>query len=476
MSPPSPSRFSGYFFAPILTGRHLLTQRRGIAVAATLSILMISTVLLAPLIRQQFTQSSNNGVEDTLSSDGAADTTDVLDHLARPLSVMTLPISQAGPEFLTQKFTGIVAARRTTQLAAKELGRVEHIAVDIGDRVSAGQTLIELDRAQLQSERSVVAANLNAAQAQLSELKHGPRRQELDQSASRVQELRSLAELQQANLKRTESLRSSAAISAQELDESRFRTDATQAQLQSAEKSLELLQEGTRSEQLEAQKAVVAGLTAQLNTIDIQLVEKRIVAPYAGHIQARLVDEGQVVAAGQSLLEIVETTALEVHVGLPVELSSNLSNAALTVKLGQQNIPTTVARVSPSIQSTTRTREVVLALDDQSYQPIPIGSAVEVELKTQLETQGHWIPTVALTSGARGLWAVFVAAPIENQEPIPESPSEKPATHRIERRQVELLRSQGDWSEIRGPVTSTEQLVIDGIHRIVAGQRVRVGE
>lgn len=279
-----------------------------------------------------------------------------------------------------------------------------------------------------------------------------------------------MVELQQANLIRTESLRRSLAISAQELDENRFRTDAIESQLQAAEKSLELLKEGTRSEQIKKQQAVVTGLKAQLDSIDIQIAEKRLTAPYSGHIQTRLVDEGQIVAAGQPLLEVVETTALEVHVGLPVDLCTNLSNASLTVNLGEVDIPTTLARVSPSIHSATRTREVVLALDQQSYQQLPIGTAVQVELKTQTETQGHWIPTSALTSGTRGLWAVFLAIPLEPGQAAAESQ----ATHQIERRQVELLRSQGDWSEVRGPIAGSEQLVIDGVHRIVAGQRVKL--
>lgn len=455
----------GSFFARILTSRHLLTHRHGMAKVALLAIATLSAIFLVPVVREYVADSSSD-----VPGGRVEQANQVSNEFARPLSVRGLRLSQAGPEFLSQKFTGIVMARRRTELSAKTLGRVERIAVDIGDRVSAGQVLIDLDRAQLQSERAVVEANLNAAQARLAELQHGPRPQELEQSAAAVKEVRSQAELLKANYDRAVQLYERSSISRQEFDESRFRATAVFAQLESAEKSFELLQVGTRSEQIDMQLAVVAGLHAQLKTIDIQLAEKHISCPYTGHIQARLVDEGQIVAAGQPLLEIVETTALEVHVGLPVDLCTNLSEDQLYVKVGDTALPTTLARVSPTVQSTTQTREVVLALKDQSYQLIPLGSAVQVELKRQMETQGYWIPTSALTSGIRGLWAVFVATPLENVQPAAESR----ATHRIERRQVELLRSQGDWSEVRGPIAGSEQLVIDGIHRIVAGQKVRL--
>jgi RND family efflux transporter MFP subunit len=463
----------GSFFAPILTKRHILTQRRWITALALVALPLALVAAGTPVFKWVFDPPGATG--DQASKPVAGSDSPLA---ARPLSVATRPVSQAGPGFLKQRFTGIVTPRRTTRLAAKVLGRVERIRVDIGDPVQADQLLIELDQGQLLSERGVIQANLSAAQAVLAELEYGPRLQEVAQGEARVNELQSLVELQQANLLRSESLNQSASISAQELDESRFRTDAMVAQLRSAQSSLDLLREGTRTEQLDAQRASVAGLTAQLQSLDIQLAEKRITAPYAGHIQARLADEGQIVAAGEPLLEIVETGVLEVHVGLPVELTNDLTDDSLAITLDQQPLTARLTRVSPTIQATTRTREVVLSLYETAYQQLALGTAVEVELQTRLEAQGYWIPTAALTSGARGLWAVFIAVPIGN------TPAENAqlghqtrahqtrATHRIERRQVELLRSQADWSEIRGPLDPSEQLLVDGVHRVVANQVV----
>ena len=360
-------------------------------------------------------------------------------------------------------------------MAAKTLGRVEQLYVELGDHVEAGQTLVRLDSEQLQAARDVVAANLAAADALLAEFKHGPRPQELQQSQSRLQELQSLTNMQQAQLARTETLRGTAAISKQELDETRFQTDAVAAQLLAAQQAHQLLVEGTRSERIDAQQSVIDGLAAQLRNLDIQLTEKSIVAPYAGHIQARLVDEGAIVSAGQPLLDIVETSALEVHVGLPNEIAEQLSTGSLSVSvddpanLGTKRLAVSIERMAPTIQSTTRTREVVLHIDTQDYTRPAIGSAVQVLYQAPVDAQGYWIPTAALTAGPRGLWAVYVAVPsVTDQSPG----THTTGIHTIERRQVELLRSQGEWSEVRGPLDADERLVIDGVHRIVAGQAV----
>ncbi len=441
----------GRFFEAKLTQRHLLTRRHG-AVALTL-VGLFAVAIAISTGRSLFHAATNSPVHGLPS--------------ARPLLVATREISHAGPSFLTQEFTGIVSARRTTQLAAKALGRVEQLDVDLGDKVLAGQMLVRLDREQLQAQRDIIAANMAAAAALLSELHNGPRRQDIEQSEARVRELRSLTELQQSNFSRTENLRDSAAISAQELDENSFRTQAIEAQLSSAEKSLELLREGTREEQLAAQRAVLDGLAAQLKALDIQLEEKQIVAPYDGHVQARWVDEGAIVSPGQPLLEIVETGRLEVHLGVPPDLAENLIEGAILVSQEGIEFPATMARLAPAIQLATRTRELVLELGQSESRQVAVGAAVNVRLKTRVAAQGYWIPTAALTAGERGLWAVFVAVPKPNS-----ATDETAATHVIERRPVEMLRSQGTWAEIRGPVSATDQIVIEGVHRLVAGQSV----
>lgn len=380
----------------------------------------------------------------------------------RLLSVTTCQLNAAGPDFLSQKFTGIVASRRKSQLAAKTVGRVESVLVRVGSNVAQGDVLVELDQQQLVAQRNLAVAALNAAQARLRELRAGPRTQEIEQAESRVSELESNLKLSQANFARLSDLRNSSSISKQEYDESRFSLNAAEAQLQSATQALELLKEGTRVEQIESQVATVEGLVAQIAKIDADIRDQTIVAPFNGAIQMRQVDEGAVVSPGQTLLEILEATPYEVRVGLPQELVDDLSESNLAVLHDGQKLSASIARVAPAIQETTRTREVVLLLSEVSSAIVSVGSAVSVEVRQPTESQGYWVPTKSLTAGARGLWAVFVAV----------ASPENGGQHQIERRQVELLRAYDGWSEIQGPLSPSDQLVIEGVHRVTPGQEV----
>jgi RND family efflux transporter MFP subunit len=379
----------------------------------------------------------------------------------------------------TERFTGIVEARQTSLLSAKSLGRIERVHVDIGDHVQAETVLVELDRDQLEAERRVLAADLAAAKSQLLELNAGPRLQEIEQAEAAVAEAQANVELRQANYQRMVRLRDASAISVQDYDESRYAVKAADAQLASAQKALELLRVGTRAEQIDRQSANVMSLEAQLDRIEVQLADLNIEAPFGGHIQARFADAGAVVSPGQAILELVETDALEIHVGLPPELTANLETCGLRVSVEGRIIPVEILRIAPSIDQRTRTRELVLKVDAAADSPesgtatVAIGTAVEVAIDIMAAHEGQWVRTQSLTAGPRGLWALYVAVPLMEAPLIKQSVSVDVATHKIERRPVELLRNQGAWSEVRGPLESDEAIVVEGTHLVVPGQLVQ---
>ena len=386
--------------------------------------------------------------------------------LARPLRVVVQHAANAGPAELRQQFTGIVRPRRQSQLAAKALGQVEEVLVDLGDIVAQNQLLVRLNVDELQAERRVLRARLQGAQQQLTELETGPRMQDIDQAQAALQEALASQRLRMANLERTRSLRVSSSVSAQELDEAQYALDAANSQVEAASLALDLLQEGTRSERIEAARAEVASLEAEIERTEVRIAEQQVTAPYAGRIESRFVDEGSIVAAGQKLLEIVEADHLLVHVGLPPALAIQCQHSPPNVSVGGQALNVEFERLAPTLDEATRTREVVfrVAASDGSY--VTGGMAVAVEVAAPPERRGLWIPTAALTSGQRGLWALYVVIPDQAVEAATNM------TGVIDRRPVEVLGTQGEWSEVQGEISPQDQIVMEGVHRVAHGQCV----
>lgn len=428
---------------------------------------------------------------------------------ARQLKVLTRTFAAAGPPELRERFTGIVVPHRSSALAAKALGRVEQVMVDMGDRVETGQLLIQLDEQQLNAELQVAEANLAGAKNRLDELQTGPRRQDIDRAVSRVAEVQANLQLAQANFERAQELRISGAISRQEFDERQFAVQALESQLGAAAQELDLLREGTRQELLAAQVNAVLSLEAEIERIRVRVREQQVIAPYAGQVQARLIDEGDVVQPGQTLLQLVESAELEVEVGLPVQLANNLQPSRVDLVVGGDSdtggagikLPAELARMAPGLDAATRTRKCVFKLRPSAGEHVVIGDAVHVFVRLPLEPSvggSVWVPTSALSAGPRGLWNLFVvvahdAAAVSGTEPAPPAVKAAEMPHRaatarpvsqgslgvmsvVEQRPVELLRVFGEWSEVRGPIDPSESFVIDGMHRIVSGQVVMAVE
>ncbi|HNQ14311.1 MAG TPA: biotin/lipoyl-binding protein, partial [Pyrinomonadaceae bacterium] len=66
--------------------------------------------------------------------------------------------------------TGTVKAAKTTDIAANMMGRIVALPVSEGDTVTRGQTLVEIDNRESQTQRQRAEAGLKEAQAALIEI------------------------------------------------------------------------------------------------------------------------------------------------------------------------------------------------------------------------------------------------------------------------------------------------------------------
>ena len=74
------------------------------------------------------------------------------------------------------------------------------------------------------------------------------------------------------------------AITSSDYEASQYEVEQQQAQLDAARSRLSELQEGTRKEQIAAQKAVVANLDASLEDNQVDLDDTVLKAPFGGRI------------------------------------------------------------------------------------------------------------------------------------------------------------------------------------------------
>lgn len=254
--------------------------------------------------------------------------------------VQTAPVETSSwPQMV--EGVGTVEARTESVISAKAMGYVQAVRVREGDRVSAGQTLVEIAAQELQASVDQARAAQQEARSAQAEVE------------SAIAAAESQATLARATFQRMKNLHDRKSISDQEFDEASARLQAAEAQLKMAQ--------ARRQQVMEKIRQAAAGVAAA----ESQLSYLRISAPFAGIVTARMAEPGTLASPGLPLLKLEQTGDYRLTAAFP-------ESALNQIKLGQK-MPVeiasigfsgdgTVAEIVPMVDPQTRTFPVKLAL------------------------------------------------------------------------------------------------------------------
>lgn len=345
--------------------------------------------------------------KDALESEGKSGAATPTAGAAAPAVSLAVTLAPVQSRTLAR---GVVASGPVTAWEEMQLGvevnglRVTALHVDVGQQVARGQVLLELDHRTLDSElRQADAAHAEAAAG---------------------------VQLAAVNLKRGDALVSSKLISASAHDE--LRAALVQAQAREAT---------TR---------------AQRDGVQLRRDYATLRAPDAGIISKRLVQPGQVVAAGSELLRLIRQGRLEWR---PTLSEAELARVSVGDAVALRD-PTGVAvagrvrAVSPGVDSDTRTGTIYADL------PQPAGLRA-----------GAFVEGRVLTSSAPGLVVPAAAVLMRDGYPYVFTVDGASVAHRV---RVRIGERSGDVVEVLDGVRAGDRVVATGAGFLAEGDHVRV--
>lgn len=285
----------------------------------------------------------------------------------------------------SQQLSGTLTAVHATTLGAATAGRVVAVDVRVGDRVSAGDLVAQVDSSQYgaqlagaQAGASAAAYSQRAAQAQL------------EQAQSRLR-------LASVTAQRMSRLYAEGAISKQQRDQTQSDLAAAQAGVAQAQASL----------------GAAAGTTAQaqagVNAAAVPLENASITAPFSGIVTQKFVEPGAVVGPGSPVVSIQDTGDLELDVALPEDAAATLvPKTPLLVRvdaLGDKPIPAWVRAIIPSQNAALRSATVKIEVSPR--RGLLPGMFARVSIKGAAHT-GIAVPLGALVTraGQSGVFAI----------------------------------------------------------------------
>lgn len=293
-----------------------------------------------------------------------------------PLAPVAVTVAEVESRALQPALFGIgtVEARYTYKIGPTVAGRVQRLDVHVGDRVSAGQVLGEMDPVDLDDRVQAQDAAVKRAQAALREA-----------------EARQAYALGQA--RRYEQLAGSKLVSEETVAAKRQELQVANAAVAAARE--ERARAGSDRE----------GSLAQRGNL-------RLVAPVAGIVAVRDADPGTTLVAGQAAVEVIDPASIWINVRFDQVSAAGLA-AGLPARIvlrsrSGQVLKGRVLRVEPMADAVTEENLAKVVFDRIPAPLPPLGELAEVTVDLPAQPAAPVIPNAAIRRDGEqiGVWSL----------------------------------------------------------------------
>jgi multidrug efflux pump subunit AcrA (membrane-fusion protein) len=342
---------------------------------------------------------------------------------------------------------GTVHSQTATTLSSKIVGGVTAMRVREGERVRAGQVLVEIENRDARAQLEKAQAGLREAQTATEEVEKSIRAAEASKTAAEAQ--RALAE---ATFKRYQALLERQAVSLQEFDEARARQRVAEAEAERADRLLQAM--------IAKKNQVVARIEqakAEVASAQVQAGYARLVAPISGVVTAKHADIGSLAAPGAPLLTIEDSARYRLEVAVEEAKVRDIRlGAAATVlidALGGAELVGRVAEIVPAADPASRSYTLKIAV------PMQTGLRSGLFGKARFRSgarEALTIPQSALAQRGQ-LTGVYVVD----------------AANIARLRLLSLGKTRGERVEVLAGLNNGELIIVEGAARVSDGSKVQ---
>jgi RND family efflux transporter MFP subunit len=365
------------------------------------------------------------------------------DPKAAEISAATVALARRGALSNTLTLAGQFQPYQEIEVHAKVSGYVQHIYVDIGDRVRTGQTLAVLEVPELDAQLKGTEAELLHSKDEVVRAENEVTRAESDHAALHAAYTR----LQQAADARP------GLIAEQELDDSRAKDLSSGAQIDAAKAALSAAKQQTAV--ADADRMRVGALAAYAT----------VTAPLTGVITWRYADTGALIQAGTTsntqampLVKLAQSDVLRLRVPVPESDVAYIHTGAsvqVDVKAIHRSFIGKVVRFTRSISLETRTMETEIDVENADLSLTP-GMYADATLELERKENALSVPVQAVVEGTHEHYVLLVDG-----------------QGRVQRKTVELGEQTSDRAEILRGLSENDKVIVGNQSGYQIGELVK---
>jgi len=337
--------------------------------------------------------------------------------LVRP--VRTLVVA-GGEDTSSRTFPGRVDASKQVELTFQVPGLLVDLPVREGQRVAQGDLVARLRPDEFQARLDALQGQLARARADMQALQAGARPEEQQRLEAQLRSADATLANARVDLDRATQLLRSQTISRLEFDRADTAFRVALENRQAARSSLDQSLTG-REEDILAKQSEIAGLEARVVEAGIQLADTELVAPYAGVIARRFVEQGQSIRAKQPVVKFQDVEEIEIAVDVPESvMASSLRTADITGLTAEfsaapgRSFPVQVREIAQRADPVTQTfnvRATMQAPSDLSLLPGMTATVTMNYRRAAFLGPNISVPVAAVVQDSQGDSIVWIVGP-----------------------------------------------------------------
>lgn len=187
----------------------------------------------------------------------------------------------------------VETASREINIAAPQAALVTEVLVDVGDRVNAGQVLMQLDARPIEADLIRAAAQEKAAEAEIERWRALPRAEDVPPLEAAVSRARAVLADRQEQYSLTQDAEKSGAATSRDVSAARFAFEQAKASMAQAEADLAKLKAGGWQPDLIIAQAALARAQAEVRALTVLRERMTVRAPRAATVLRRQVEPGE---------------------------------------------------------------------------------------------------------------------------------------------------------------------------------------
>lgn len=344
---------------------------------------------------------------------------------------------------------GTVRSKVTSVVSSRATGNILAVHFREGDRVKAGQLLVEIDDREAAARLRRVQAGLLEAEGAVPELERSIKAAEAGRAASAADKT-----LADSTFHRYEVLFGRGSVSRQEFEESQARSRSRDAEFQRAEETLQALR--ARREQLQAR---VEQARAEVSHAQLSAGYNRVLSPLNGRVIAKQAEVGMLAESGVPLLTIEDDGRYRLEALVEESKIGKIRlGEAVRVRIGETEWSGKVGEIGPSADPASRSAivkiDLIKAGGKESARTLRSGIFGKAAFRTG-SRKSLLIPKKALIRRGQ-LEEVFILD-----------------TANLARlRLIKTGESLGDRMEVLSGLREGEWIITDGLERVTDGIKV----